>query len=396
MEHEGEQLVCIYDAEGYVDAQILLSPPAFFVATCLDGQQDETAIQGAFAAQFDGAHIEPEDIERIATMLEEQGFLYSPQFMAMIKARETTFKASPTRPAHLAGRSYPADPAELREMIDGFFTREGGPGALPVFGDGTQHPLRGLVVPHIDFERGGHTYAHGYGCLFSQPRPRTVLIFGVAHHAAPVPFILTRKNFETPLGTLKVNTTMVDALAEACSWDPYAYEDTHRCEHSIEFQAVMLAYGYGSDVEIVPILCSSLAMAEETGSPETQDEVAKFLDVCNALASNSEDRVTVLAAADLAHVGRCFGDDFEVDDERISGIAARDRTDLTMVEEMDAAGWYARVMKDSNARKVCGLGCIYATLKTLNGASHHADLLHYDYAHDPSGGIVSFASLAMK
>ena len=30
--------------------------------------------------------------------------------------------------------------------------------------------------------------------------------------------------------------------------DPYAYEMVHRTEHSIEFQAVMLSYLYGSAV----------------------------------------------------------------------------------------------------------------------------------------------------
>jgi hypothetical protein len=50
-------------------------------------------------------------------------------------------------------------------------------------------------------------------------------------------------------------------------------------------------------------------------------------------------------------------------------------------------------MKDVNARRVCGVNCIYAALKTVEGSVEPGKLIHYDYAPDPAGGIVSFASV---
>jgi hypothetical protein len=51
------------------------------------------------------------------------------------------------------------------------------------------------------------------------------------------------------------------------------------------------------------------------------------------------------------------------------------------------------VMKDANKRRVCSLNNIYSALKVLPNPKA-GELLHYGYAHDPMGGIVSFASLA--
>ena len=395
VEHEGEQMICLFDPEGYVDSQIILSPPAFFVATCLDGQQDAVAIQQAFAQQFNGAPIEVEDIERIVSMLEEQGFLYTPEFEAQLQQEVQAYQSSKTRPAHLAGRSYPAEAEALRTVIDSYFTRDNGPGPLDTVERNGAAPLRGLLAPHIDFERGGHCYAHGYRTLYAAGKPKTVLLFGVAHHAVPAPFILTRKDFETPLGTLRVNQAMVDTLVKSATWDPFEYELTHQREHSIEFQAVMLAYLYGEDVEIVPILCSSIGMGTEADTPDSDASVAQFLQACKSLVEEHAGTVTVLAGVDLAHVGPCFGDAFEITDQRITEIHMRDQADLNHVQQMNAQGWYQAVMADTNARRVCGLGAIYATLKILEGEGESAELLQYDYAPDPSGGIVSFASIAI-
>jgi AmmeMemoRadiSam system protein B len=166
-------------------------------------------------------------------------------------------------------------------------------------------------------------------------------------------------------------------------------------EHSIEFQAVMLAYLFGPRVKIVPILCSMFSEDLDPPRPAELLPVRRFLDACRQLAA-SRPAVSVVAGADLAHVGPRFGDPFDVDDDLIRRVAGRDREDLAEVTRMAPDAFYASVMKDGNERKVCGLGCIYAALKTVDGCASGGDVLHYDYAHDPAGGIVSFASIQLS
>jgi AmmeMemoRadiSam system protein B len=211
--------------------------------------------------------------------------------------------------------------------------------------------------------------------------------------APPVPFILTKKHFETPFGTLETDQDIVQRLESVCQWDPYAYESVHRTEHSIEFQAVMLAYLFGPQVRIVPILCGTFGPECASTTPAIPAPVTTFLHACRDIIASERRRVCVIAGADLAHVGRRFGDTFDIDETIVRAVARRDREDLREAVASNPGGFYLSVMKDRNQRRVCGLNCIYAALYAVHGMVGSGELLHYDYTHDPAGGIVSFANV---
>jgi len=393
VEHEGQQYICLRDPEGVVEEQLMLTPPAFFIACHLDGKNDTVDIQYAFARQFGGHILLAEDIRRIVTYLDDNGFLWTERFAALQQRIVDEFINSPVRPAYLADKSYPAQPGQLRAFLDHFFVRDGGPGPWTEGRRSAGAPARCLIAPHIDFHRGGHSYAHGYWHFYRQGQPTTVFIFGVAHASPPVPFLLTRKHFATPLGVLKTDQKMVRRLEAVCPWDPYADEMVHRTEHSIEFQTVMLAYLYGTDVRIVPILCASFGAPTELSPLVPVPEVETFLDTCRDIVDAAPGRVSVIAGADLAHVGRRFGDPFDIHEGVIRQVEERDREDLQHVLTGNAAGFYHSVLRDQNQRRVCGLNCIYAALRTVDGAGGQGAMLHYDYAHDPAGGMVSFTNV---
>jgi hypothetical protein len=396
IDHEGQRLICLRDPEGFVEDQVLLTLPAYFIAYHLNGERDVLDIQYAFAQQFSGQIVRSEDIHTVVNYLDTYGLLYTERFTAIRQQVRTTFAEASTRPAYLAGKSYPQQSGALRTFLDASFGHEKGPGVPPPTVAGEGLPARCLIVPHIDFHRGGHSYAHGYLRLFNQGKPDTVFIFGVAHATPPVPFILTRKHFETPFGVLETDQDMVRRLEAVCSWDPYADEIVHRTEHSIEFQAVMLAYLYGPTVRIVPILCGLFGPELTPGEPVIPAPVTTFLETCQSLVNAASPHLSVIAGADLAHVGRRFGDAFDIDDTVVQGVARRDQEDLRQVMAGDADGFYRSVMQDRNARRVCGLNCIYAALRAVQDGTQSGELIHYDYAPDPSGGIVSFANIVFS
>jgi AmmeMemoRadiSam system protein B len=391
VDHEGQRFICLRDPEGIIHDQLLLTPPAFFIACHLDGKNGIIDIQYAFAQQFGGQLLMAADVQSIVTTLDGHGFLLTERFASLHTQIEVAFANAETRPAYLAGKSYPDQPGPLRAFLEAFFAHNNGPGERPATRSGDSRPVRCLIAPHIDFHRGGPAYAHAYLRLFKHGQPATVFLFGVAHAAPPVPFVLTQKHFETPFGVLETDQDIVHRLASVCAWDPYAYEITHRTEHSIEFQAVMLSYLYGSSVRIVPILCG--AFGPEVTPAAVPKNVETFLDMCRDLIASATQPISVIAGADLAHVGRCFGDHFDINETIIRQVAMRDREALQYVACGDAEGFYQSVMQDQNQRRVCGLNCIYAALKAVDGTIDNGHLLHYDYAHDPAGGIVSFASV---
>lgn len=393
VEHAGQQFVCLRDPEGFVEHQVMLTPAAFYIALQLDGQHDVVDIQHAFTRQFGGELLFADDLYQIVHELDAQGFLLTERFQKLRQRVEETFLGAATRSAYLAGKSYPEQPRQLQNFLTQQFLRPGGPGESPGQCSGDGPPVRCLIAPHIDLHRGGHAYARAYLQLFKQGQPDVVFIFGVAHISPPTPFILTQKHFDTPLGRLETDRDIVQQLALACTWDPYAYEIVHRTEHSIEFQVVMLSYLFGPGVRIVPVLCGTFGSEMGASEPGALRDVMTFLAACREIVASLGQRVSVIAGADLAHVGRRFGDAFAINDMVVGAVANRDREDLQYVATGDAEGFYRSVMQDQNRRRVCGLNCIYASLKTMNRGSSEGVLLHYDYAHDPAGGIVSFADI---
>jgi hypothetical protein len=162
VEHQGQQYICLRDPAGVVEGQVMLTPPAFFIACQLDGRNDIVDIQYAFAKQFGGHVLLRDDIHRLVTYLDENGFLHTARFAELQQRIVDEFTQSAVRPAYLAGKSYPGEPGQLHTFLDNFFVRDGGPGAWHSTAPHQTPPARCLIAPHIDFHRGGHSYAHGY------------------------------------------------------------------------------------------------------------------------------------------------------------------------------------------------------------------------------------------
>ena len=92
------------------------------------------------------------------------------------------------------------------------------------------------------------------------------MVLGTSHAGRPDRLGLTRKPFETPLGTARTEVGLVDRLAEGCG-DAVEMEDyCHATEHSIEFQVLCLQHVFGAGVRILPILAGPYAHALLSGT----------------------------------------------------------------------------------------------------------------------------------
>jgi hypothetical protein len=226
-----------------------------------------------------------------------------------------------------------------------------------------------------------------------------VVILGTAHQHTDEPFALTRKDFATPLGTVKTDTSAVDALLSGAGRNLLADEFAHRAEHSVELELVFvqhLAQKAGRDFAAVPVLCGSFHAAMEAGaSPMELPGVAGFVDALRALAVEGGGRALVVAGADLSHVGPRFGTEHPLDATLLTELERADRRTLGFVEKNDADGFFADIAQDENARNVCGVAPIYVTLKALEGAD--VKLLRYEqWCEEDGASCVSFASCALS
>jgi AmmeMemoRadiSam system protein B len=394
VQEEEQTFICLRDPSGLAPEGIMLGMGAYFIVTLFDGDMALSEIQSAFSKRF-GETIPIEKLEELIEALDRAYYLDSPAFHARAHRVREEFLASPERPAALAGLCYEKDPARLRLELARFFDPPDGPGRAPTATK--PHPLAGLIAPHIDPRRGAAAYAHAYYELMSHEPPELVVILGTSHYGGgPELFTATRKNYATPLGAVETDRGFIDRLVARYDGDLFADEELHRGEHSIEFQALFLAYALGArGYQIVPVLVSSFHEMVASGlEPARDPRVASFIDALRSELETERRRVLVLAGVDFAHVGKKFGDGFSAD--RV--VAKRvEREDLELIEYIkrgDPAGFFADIVKDRDARRICGLAPMYTQLELLRGRS--ARLLKYGIAMEPqSESAVSFASLAI-
>jgi len=394
VEHEGRSCIALRDPAGYTDAIVLLHGPLLEIVSLFDGGHTVADIQAAVMRRH-GQLVERRQIEEIAEALDQQGFLDSPGFADRRAVVDTTFLASPTRPASHAGGAYAGEPGELRVMLDRFFTPPDGPG--PIENGRTEKPVvRGVIAPHIDFHRGGPAYAWAYRELAERSGADVFVIFGTCHAGMAHPFALTRKDYASPLGDVPVDRDFVDALAKRARQDCFGSELAHRVEHSIELQAVFLRYLFADrrDLRIVPVLASFAHEAMHQGQrPDDDPRVPRFLEALAETIAASGRRVALIAGADLAHVGPRFGDPEPVGAPELERIEREDGAMLESVAAGDPQAFFESVAGDGDRRRICGYSPIYALLRSLGGAT--GSVKRYGQWPDPNG-VVSFASVVFE
>ncbi len=388
-EENGKKVVYLRDPQNPGGNVIAVSPSAVIALSLFDGEKSVEEICGILSQRF-GGDVRKEDIENIVSKLDEALFLDSPRYREYINGIEREFREAEVREAGFAGLSYPSSADELGEWFGRFLEEAGGEN-----GNGETGKLKGIVSPHIDYSRGGVSYARAYATL-PESEADVFIIFGTSHYGqVDNPFILTKKNFRTPLGEAKTNGEIIERLEAACGWNLFEGELSHKTEHSIEFQVAFLQYMLGGkrDFTIVPVLCTSFhRMVTEGSSPSEDERVSKFLGEMKKIISGLGERAFIIAGADMAHVGLKFGDNDRVNDETLGVIRERDLASLAFGENMDAEGFYRSIESEKDWRKICGLSPIYAALSTT-GAKRGV-LLDYDQALEPdTGSVVSYASM---
>lgn len=395
VEQHDQALICLRDPQGYAPQPILLGVGAYFLVTLFDGKRTLGEIEQAFLKRF-GEHLPEYRLRELIDALDHAYFLDSPAFAARLAQVSEQFRSSPERAATHAGLCYEHEPAGLRAELGAYFDPPAGPGRSNARKPGAAPS--GLIAPHIDPRRGGAAYAHAYAELMGREAPELFVILGTSHYGmGPQLFSATRKNYSTPLGVVETDADFAGRLAARYSGgDLFQDELLHRNEHSIEFQALFLAWALGTrGYQVVPILVSSFHELVLSGArPGADPRVASFLEALKAELAADGRRACIIAGVDFAHVGRKFGDPESVDQRMVEWVRSEDLALIESIGRGDAEGFFAAIVKDRDRRRICGLSPMYTQLELLRGRSGR--LLKYDIALEPqTGSAVSFASLAL-
>jgi AmmeMemoRadiSam system protein B len=384
-------MICIQDPQGYSQKAVFLPSPLFFIVSLFDGKHSILDIQAEYMRRF-GELLYREKIEEIIEQLDAQLLLDSERFGDALEKEKGDFHVSLVREAAFAGASYQSDPIALRGQIESYFSPPDGPGKPRM--ETPSGALKGVIAPHIDFQRGGPCYAFAHKEVREASHADLFIILGTAHREMKNYFSLSLKDFRTPLGTAKTNKAFVEVLSNECNWDPFEDEFVHKREHSIEFQLIFLHFLYPSrPFEIVPILCGSFHEAIESSvSPREIPQIQEFIGGLKKAIRSIDRRVCLISSADLAHIGLQFGDAVPAS-SMLSEVRARDLEMLGYVENVDAEGFYHSIRIKGDRDRICGFPSIYVLLN-INEAQE-GRLFKYAQNHNPdTQSAVTFASLA--
>lgn len=383
-------MICLRDPLMIADNMLLVPHHVFFIIALFDGEHSIVDIQAEYTRQF-GELLFSDKIQEIIERLDESLFLESERFHRARQEKIDAFGRSPIRSATHAGTAYENEPTKLRAQLDAVLSTD-----CPSVTEPPTGTLRALVAPHIDIRRGGSCYAASYRELGRECTARTFIVLGVSHTYTSTKYVLTRKDFATPLGVCRTDASLVDRLQAGCSTDLFVDEFAHRNEHSLEFQIVFLHHLFGGtrEITIVPVLCSSFQSSiDGSGMPDEEAEVGGFLDALGGLLRERGSEICCIAGVDLSHVGRRFGQDLTLAPSLLHELECHDRQMLQQVLDIDAEGFFRFIQSERDARNVCGVSALYTLLRTVNARTSR--LLGYEQAVDSENhSVVTFAGAA--
>jgi MEMO1 family protein len=390
----GREVVCLRDPAHLTGGAVFVPREALFILAHFDGQHSILDIQEAYTRQS-GELLFSDTIKAFIAKLDEHLLLDNERFQAYKRQVIVEFRKSPIRPAAHAGEAYEADPIQLEAQLASYFAHPEGPGhADPVADDGM---IRGILAPHIDPRRGGPCFAWAYNAL-RRVSAALFIVFGTAHQPTSVPFPLTLKDFETPLGLVETDKDFVRALARRYPTDLLGDELAHRTEHSIEFQVLFLRYVLGPTrtFRIVPILVGSFHECVERGiNPAEMPHIADVIHIIREVVAERGEPVCYIVGGDLAHVGMKFGDQGPLTPAFLTQVAREDQELLAAAARVDAEGFFRVIAAHHDRRRICGFPPTYMLLSTMDAAA--GTLLKYDQAVEPATqSMVSYASVVFR
>lgn len=357
--YQGEPVFVIQDRFKLTEAAIVLPQVLGPLVLLCDGTNTLPEIKAALEIRY-GLPLPEATIETMVAQFDQALLLEGGAFEQARQQAVTQYRAAPFRPPALAGASYPADPAALRRMLQDYLDRvDKVPAVSPA--------SRAIISPHIDYQRGGLTYAQVWASAAEAvQQAEFVIILATDHNGAqPGALSLTCQNYASPLGVMPTDTALVERLAQELGPENvFAGELLHRDEWSIELVLVWLQYLRGEKpCPVLPVLCGSFFhFMMGQASIETQPKFDIFLDILRQEMSRR--RTLIVASGDLAHMGPAF-DGPPLDSAAHAQMKVDDAVLMETLGQGKADAFFELMKGGQYERNVCGLSPFYFTLSAL-------------------------------
>src|SRR5438874_1267457 len=158
IEHQGQSFVMLQDPSGVVPQPVLIPLDGYsYVVRHFNGQSTLAEIQARVLRET-GQFLAMTELVGLVGRFDEAMIIEGPAFARF----HQQYRQSGRRPAALAGRSYAATLRALRAQLEQFFVGAQGAGVPAADRVAGAAGFRGILSPHIDFQRGGPVYTWSY------------------------------------------------------------------------------------------------------------------------------------------------------------------------------------------------------------------------------------------
>jgi hypothetical protein len=374
--HNGQQLVLLRDPMMLTTQSMVVPPPA---AALIQQMQGERSVED-LAKAVNAPTVDP--LVELVKQLDAVGLLWGPTFDRL--------------------------EAELKEKLleVGYFPGGGGMGqpeadamrkALGEWLAQTEDPELegspvGVVAPHLDYPRGWPNYAGAYKCLDGAAAPDRVVVLGTNHFGIGDGVVATQLGFETPMGKVPADGTVVDGLIRRLGHSVVIDQLDHHGEHSIKLQVPWIQQRFG-DIPVIAALIPDplIGMIADDGKRVSVDA---FIQAMRDVLDEAGGRTLFVSSADMSHIGPQFGEPRPVDQQRRTDVERVDRDLMGAFLSGDPQQFLERARQLRNPTRWCSIGSLYATLSLAR--PERVELIDYRQACDErNSALVSSAAMAM-
>lgn len=385
----GDSYLYVHDMMGYVPDDLALNAQVQTLLSLFDGRRSVEDLK-----PFLGEDVTTDHLLEFVQFLDENRILNSAFLEGYREKVESGYESSQTHESVTAGGSYPADPEELRALLEDAFEEHGG-------GDSRESgPVRALYAPHIDPRVSLDVYAGAFSRIADQ-RPSRVVMLATSHYAGlyperyeNYPYILVNKDYGMPNGLVQADREALERLAEAGEELGVTTDDrAHRMEHSIELHLVFLNHLWDHGFRIVPILVNGFDELYYHEQGFLGKSVSGFSEMLREEFAGAEDTL-FLVSGDLAHVGKKFGDD-RAAESMFDEIRSFDARFLDHAVENRCGDMLAQMKEEFDPYRICGFPPLYTLMHTLPDL--RGELINYEiWDEQERESAVSFGSIAYR
>jgi len=282
-----------------------------------------------------------------------------------------TQSASSVRPPAVAGAFYPANPATLTQLIDGYLAKAERLEPEPSI----------LIVPHAGYVFSGGVAAHSFKQALDRGYEH-VIILGFNHgHAYSFDgaAVWPHGAWSTPLGEVPIDAPLAQSILNAASVFT-SDRSIHLDEHSLEVEVPFIQRVLPG-VPIVPI---------SIGKPTLENAQAIATGLARVL--NETTHTLVVTSTDLSHYPR-YQDAVRVDHASIQAVVSLDPLALE--------AWDEEAMSSRTANlhtTMCGKGPVMVSMLLARSiGAEQVHVIHYansgDVPEGEHGRVVGYAAI---